>query len=236
MQRALIADGYANLIGLAVLALGLAGCGSTVGTTGSGVAVTSSASTTTTTTSTGASTPAPDTISVSGTPATTVSAGQAYAFQPAALDSDGNALTYSVTNLPAWASFDATTGTLTGTPDESQVGTYANISVSASDGIASTALAPFTVTVTADNSTSGTATLSWAAPTENTNGSALADLAGYRIYYGTSADALTQVIDVANVTTYVVTGLTAGTYYFAVAAYSSTGAQGGMSDTASKTI
>ncbi len=234
MRRALIAQRYANLIGPVVLGLSLASCGSTVGTAGAGAAASSSTSTSSTTTSTG--TMAPDTISISGTPATTVAAGQAYAFQPSAKDSDGNTLTYSVANLPAWASFDATTGTLTGTPDASQIGTYANISVSASDGVTSNAMTPFTVTVTADASTTGTATLSWAAPTENTNGSALADLAGYRIYYGTSADALTQVIDVANVTTYVVTGLTSGTYYFAIAAYSSAGTQGGLSDTATKTI
>jgi len=78
--------------------------------------------------------------------------------------------------------------------------------------------------------------LSWAAPTQNTNGSSLADLAGYRVYYGTSADALTQVIDVANVTSYVVSGLSPGTYYFAVAAYSSAGTQSALSETAAKTI
>jgi len=231
MQRALIAVNYASLIGIAVLTLSLAGCGSTVDTTG-GAAASSSA--TSTTASTG--TTAPDTITISGTPATTVATGQAYAFQPSAKDSEGNALTFSVTNLPAWASFDGATGTLTGTPDASQIGTYANITVTASDGITSNAMTPFTVTVTADAPTTGTATLSWAAPTENTNGSPLGDIAGYRIYYGTSADVLTHVIDVANVTTYVVTGLTSGTYYFAVAAYSSAGTQGDLSDTASKTI
>jgi hypothetical protein len=33
----------------------------------------------------------------------------------------------------------------------------------------------------------GRATLSWTAPTENTDGTTLANLAGYRIRYGTSA-------------------------------------------------
>jgi hypothetical protein len=46
------------------------------------------------------------------------------------------------------------------------------------------------------------------------------ELAGYRLYYGTSTRLYTSQIDVGKVTTYTVTGLPAGTYYFAVTAYS----------------
>jgi len=117
------------------------------------------------------------------------------------------------------------------------VGTYADITIVVSDSSTSKGLAAFTVTVSAaPASTPGSATLSWAAPTQNTDGSSLTDLAGYRVYYGTSADALTQVIDVSNVTTYVVNGLSSGTYYFAVAAYSTAGTESALSETATKTI
>jgi hypothetical protein len=82
------------------------------------------------------------------------------------------------------------------------------------------------------------ATLSWAAPDENTDGSALTNLAGYRIYFGTSADALDQVIDIPTVgiTEYVVDNLTAGTYYFSIRAYNSAGAESALSNIVSDTI
>jgi hypothetical protein len=84
----------------------------------------------------------------------------------------------------------------------------------------------------------GAATLSWAAPDENTDGSALTNLAGYRIYYGTSADALDQVIDIPSVgiTTYVVDDLVAGTYYFSIRAYNAVGAESALSNIVSDII
>ncbi len=66
------------------------------------------------------------------------------------------------------------------------------------------------------------ATLSWTAPTANTNGTPLTDLIGYKIVYGTSAAALNQSIAVGLVTSRVVADLTPGTWYFAVIAVSST--------------
>ena len=76
------------------------------------------------------------------------------------------------------------------------------------------------------------------APDENTDGSALMNLAGYRIYYGTSADSLDQVIDIptVGVTTYVVDSLTTGTYYFSIRAYNVAGAESALSNIVSTTI
>jgi hypothetical protein len=86
--------------------------------------------------------------------------------------------------------------------------------------------------------TTGTATLSWNVPTANTNGTSLTDLAGYIIHYGTSAGALTQTIQLTDpdLTTYVVRNLAAGTYYFAISGYATTGMQGTDSPEVSKTI
>jgi len=86
--------------------------------------------------------------------------------------------------------------------------------------------------------TTGMATLSWAAPALNTDGTIANDLVGYHIHYGTSAAALALTIDVsgARTTTYTITGLTAGTYYFAVNAYNSLGVEGLTSGTVSKTL
>jgi hypothetical protein len=86
--------------------------------------------------------------------------------------------------------------------------------------------------------TVGAATLSWTAPDQNTDGSALTNLAGYRIYYGTSANDLDQVISISNVgiTAYVVDDLTAGTYYFSIRAYTSAGTESSLSNVVSDTI
>jgi hypothetical protein len=84
----------------------------------------------------------------------------------------------------------------------------------------------------------GAATLSWTAPDQNTDGSPLTNLAGYRIYYGTSANDLDQVISISNVgiTAYVVDDLTAGTYYFSIRAYTSAGTESSLSNVVSDTI
>ena len=190
-------------------------------------------------TTTAPSATAAPTLTMTGTPAGSVVAGSAYTFQPAVSESSGT-VTLSVTGLPAWATFNTGTGELTGTPSSADVGTTGPITINASDGGTTASIGPFTIEVTAAAGpppATGSATLYWVAPTENTDGSALTDLAGYHIYYGTSADALTQTIDVsAATTTYVISSLAAGTYYFAVAAYSSGGTESAQSNVASKTI
>ncbi len=102
----------------------------------------------------------------------------AYSFQPTASDADGDTLTFSAANLPAWASFNQSTGAITGTPDAADVATYSNIRVTVSDGEASASTSVFAITVTAGGSAA--VTLSWTPPTQNEDGSTLTDLAGYR--------------------------------------------------------
>src|ERR1700722_9171848 len=86
--------------------------------------------------------------------------------------------------------------------------------------------------------TAGAVTLMWVAPTDNTNGTPLTDLAGYHIHYGTNPDNLTQVIDLASTSTteYEVSGLAPGTYYFSVSAYTAAGTESAESDVGYKTI
>src|SRR6185295_6218305 len=74
---------------------------------------------------------------ISGAPMTSVAAGTAYSFVPTATDAEGNALSFSVTGLPSWASFSTATGHLTGTPPAGTTGTFAGIVISVSDGSAS---------------------------------------------------------------------------------------------------
>lgn len=173
---------------------------------------------------------------ISGTPATSVKVGAAYAFTPTASDPDGTTLTFSIANKPAWASFSTATGALTGTPAAADAGTYSNVVITASDGTLSTSLAAFTITVQA--AATGSVTLSWTAPTTRTDGTALTDLAGYWIYYGTTQGTYPNSIKVtsAGVTTYVVDSLASGTYFFAASAYDTAGNESVKSTAASVTV
>lgn len=214
-----------SLVSVATVALLLAACGG-----GSNSAAGSSTSSSSGSSS-GNSAPI-----ISGSPATTVSSGAAYSFIPKASGSDGATLRFSISNMPAWATFNTTTGQLSGTPSAANAGRYANIVISVSDGNASASLAAFTVTVTQVGQ--GSVALSWTEPTLNADGSALTDLAGYYIRYGTDAAALTQSITVADATviSYTVPGLSSGTYYFSVTSYTSSGVESIASNSASAAV
>jgi hypothetical protein len=182
------------------------------------------------------STPTNRAPTISGTPSANVNVGSSYSFTPSAADADGNALTFSIQNRPTWASFNTSTGRLSGTPNAANAGAFSNIIIAVSDGTASVSLAAFSITVR--QSANGSATLSWQPPTQNEDGTALTNLSGYRISYGSSPTNLTQHVELANpgLSSYVVTGLGSGTWHFALRAYTSSGAESGLSNSASKTI
>ncbi len=173
---------------------------------------------------------------LSGSPPTLVQEGDAYAFTPGANDPDGDSLSFSITNRPSWAAFDSATGRLSGTPQAADVGTYADIVISVSDGQASASLAAFTITVEAIST--GSVTLSWTPPTENTDGTALTDLAGYRIYWGTTSGSYPNSVTIDNpgVTTYLVENLSPGTYEFVATSYNASGVESDYSAPATKTV
>ena len=85
---------------------------------------------------------------------------------------------------------------------------------------------------------SGNVSLSWEAPTENTNGTALQNLGGYVIRYGSVSRQYTSQITLSNpgLTRYVVESLPAGTYYFSMTATTTSGVQSSPSAEASTTI
>ncbi|NVK32588.1 MAG: DNRLRE domain-containing protein, partial [Gammaproteobacteria bacterium] len=88
---------------------------------------------------------------ISGSPETTIAQDSAYRFTPTASDADfdvGDTLTFSVSGNPAWLSIHPTTGELSGTPSNGDVGTSSGIVVSVSDGIATISLPAFDLTVT----------------------------------------------------------------------------------------
>ncbi|WP_231100785.1 Ig-like domain-containing protein [Pseudoalteromonas luteoviolacea] len=96
---------------------------------------------------------------LSGQPATSVAQDQAYSFTPTLVDSDDqDTHTYSITNLPSWASFNQSSGLFSGTPADADVGHYNGIQISVSDGTDSASLASFNIEVTnVNDAPSGTA-------------------------------------------------------------------------------
>ena len=88
------------------------------------------------------------------------------------------------------------------------------------------------------DSTSQTAIVSWTPPVQRTDGSALTDLAGYRVYYGKGLNSLTQIIDIRNAgqTSQFIDDLDTGTWYFAVTAYTRDGLESEMSNLGAKRI
>jgi hypothetical protein len=221
-----------RLAGLSVLATLLAACsGVPVSSSGTGAAAAAAG----TTAAAPTTTPDAPKLTLTGTPATSIAVGAKYSFQPA-VSAAGEGASFTIQGQPSWAEFNATTGALSGTPTAGDEGLSSKVTISAKDSVSSASIGPFTIVVTAP--ANGTASLSWSAPTDNSNGSPITGLAGYNIYYGTDPSNLTKSIDVAGATTttYTVTGLTAGTYYFAVSAYNSEGVDSPLSNIGHKTI
>lgn len=82
---------------------------------------------------------------------------------------------------------------------------------------------------------SGSAHLSWSAPTRRANGAPLAQLAGYRVLYGTASGTYTHALSVKE-TSVTIDGLAPGTYFFVVKAVDAAGRESSVSPEVSKTI
>lgn len=91
-------------------------------------------------------------LCLTGTPVESIQAGSRYSFQPAASGSSDGKITFSIENRPSWATFDSTSGLLSGTPANVDAGTYADVLISASDGTQSVSLAPFSIAVATSTS------------------------------------------------------------------------------------
>jgi hypothetical protein len=118
----------------------------------------------------------------------------------------------------------------------------------ASGGWSGTKAASGTQTLTSINVTTnytltctwgmGSATVQWTPPTTNTDGTRLSNLAAYRVFYGTSTSALTQVNEVTDTsaTTATINSLSPATWYFKVRAVNSNQVESSDSNVSSKVI
>ena len=80
----------------------------------------------------------------------------------------------------------------------------------------------------------GSIEISWTPPSSNSDGSALTDLEGYRVYYGTSPSNLNSVINISSpgITSYLIENLNHGTYYFSISAIDTSGNESDRSNIA----
>lgn len=90
---------------------------------------------------------------ISGTPVESVAEDSNYSFTPNVIDVDaGDTKTFSITGKPSWASFSTTTGTLTGMPGNSDVGTFSAIAITVTDSANdASSLEAFSISVTNTN-------------------------------------------------------------------------------------
>lgn len=164
------------------------------------------------------------------------------------LKNNDRTLSWSSSDNATWVSVSPTAGNITNSaqisvsvnPAGLAAGSYAGtVTVSVKKG--GNISVPVTLTVTSGSTTSSasttlssssatTATLSWA-PSTSTN------LAGYKVYVGTASGVYNSSLSVGNVTSYTVSNLQIGnTYYFAVAAYNTSGLDSSYSNEVSKSI
>ena len=91
---------------------------------------------------------------------------------------------------------------------------------------------------TAPAPSTGSISLAWVALQTNADGSALTDLAGFRIYYGTASGSYSQVITISSpiTTRYMIENLPPSTYYMVLKAFDTNNNESQASAELSKTI
>ena len=137
--------------------------------------------------------------------------GDLYYFIPNATDVNNDILTYSITNIPHWAAFDAASGAISGIPTISDIGYYSNIIITVSDGLATATLPSLSIMV-------------YSANVIQTENSLLNDIVGYSIYMGTSHETTLQTtLDIGLGVTYNLGIMVDETYYFSIVALDTNG-------------
>ena len=94
------------------------------------------------------------------------------------------------------------------------------------------------IVINRESDGTGSLTLSWVPPTERTDGTALTNLAGYKIHYGRMSGVYDYEINLntPGLATYVVEHLVPGDWYFTLTAYDSAGLESELSNEAHRQI
>ncbi len=169
-------------------------------------------------------------VSLAVTPANpSIANGTTKQFKATGTFSDNT--TQDLTTTVVWSSSNTGVATISSSALATAAAVGSTTITATSGGISGTD----NLTVTA-STTTGSAIVSLSAPTRNADGTPLTDLAGYRVYYGTSSGNYSKMIDIGNVLTYTINNLVSGTYYFAVTAYDSQNLESSYSNEVSGTI
>jgi hypothetical protein len=134
----------------------------------------------------------------------------------------------------------SSTGTSSSTPPQTVADTGSATTTAPATGGTTTPPGSGTTTPPTGGTTvsSSNLTFGWQAPTENSNGTPITNLAGYKIHYGTASQQYTQVVEVSNpsLSRYVMDSLPSGTYYFAITAYNAQGIESTLSGEVTTTL
>jgi trimeric autotransporter adhesin len=163
---------------------------------------------------------------IAGTPSVTLSANPRGVAR-----NTSTTLSWTSANVSSCAASGAWSGTkaISGSESVGPISQDSTYSLSCS-GTGGSAVAMTTVSLRE-------AVLSWQAPTKNVDGSTLTNLAGYKIYYGTSSKNYTQTVSVSGASTTTWTlSLAPGTYYFALSAVDTSGGESAKTNEVSKTV
>ncbi len=173
-------------------------------------------------------------VTVSAPPAPTLS----FSANPqSVLQNDSTSLSWSASDATSCVASGGWTGNkgLTGNEDSGPLSVDTQFTLTCT-GPGGTVVESVQVTVVLNGN--GSATVSWTPPTNNTDGSPLTDLAGYKIYYGTAPGSYDEVVDINNpgMTSYVIENLLPGDWYFAMTAYNTSGIESSLTPELTKTI
>jgi hypothetical protein len=168
---------------------------------------------------------APD---ISGSPSVKININTDYSFIPQSQDPDGDHLTFMVTNLPNWASFNTATGEINGTPTLEKL--YESIVISVSDGFHTVPLNAFNINVTLPDPLS--VTIKWQAPSEDLNDNPLGGIQAYKIFYRTAQGSIDKSVMVNddNTNEFTINNLVPGDYFFSMAVVTSNGMESAPSN------
>ena len=160
-----------------------------------------------------------------------------YYFIPDATANNGAPLTFDIANQPGWTDFNITSGELTGIPTGDDAGIYKDIVISTDNGEANANIPAFSTEVIGDVY-SGTEQLAWSPPTQNSDGTPLTDLQGYRVMYGIESGTYeyAERLNDPGITSHQIDGLIAGLWFFTVTAIDETGIESPKADEASKLL
>jgi beta-mannanase len=180
----------------------------------------------------------PPFLVISGTPPEAVTAGNLYLFTPGVESSGEDPPVFMIEGTPHWAGFNEINGELYGAPAEEDIGFYDAITISATDGVVETSLPTFSIEVVAPGAAVGAATLSWIPPTENEDGSYLADLAGYWIYWGNNPGTYTEWMRIDNpgLTSILIEDLVPGVWEFAMTSFNADGVESSLSNAVTRIV